>query len=73
MTIGEKLKCLREEKGISVDEMAKELDLTRQAVYNYENNSRIPRDEIKIKIAQYFKKSVEEIFFDTKATECCKL
>lgn len=73
MTIGEKLKCLREEKGISVDEMAKELDLTRQAVYNYESNSRIPRDEIKIKIAQYFKKSVEEIFFDTKATECCKL
>ncbi len=73
MTIGEKLKCLREEKGISVDEMAKELDLTRQAVYNYESNSRIPRDEIKVKIAQYFKKSVEEIFFDTKATECCKL
>ena len=73
MTIGEKLKCLREEKGISVDEMAKELDLTRQAVYNYESNSRIPWDEIKVKIAQYFKKSVEEIFFDTKATECCKL
>lgn len=73
MTIGEKLKCLREEKGISVEEMAKELDLTRQAVYNYESNSRIPRDEIKVKIAQYFEKSVEEIFFDTKATKCCKL
>lgn len=73
MTIGEKLKLLREEKGISVDEMAKELDLTRQAIYNYENNSRIPRDEIKVKIAKYFKKSVEEIFFELKATNCCKI
>lgn len=73
MTIGEKLKLLREEKGISVDEMAKELDLTRQAIYNYENNSRIPRDEIKVKIAKYFKKSVEEIFFELEATNCCKI
>lgn len=71
MTIGDKLKFLREEKGLSVEELAKELDLTRQAVYNYENNMRVPRDEIKVKIAKYFKRSVEEIFFDTIATKCC--
>lgn len=71
MTIGDKLKFLREEKGLSVEELAKELDLTRQAVYNYENNMRVPRDEIKVKIAKYFKRSVEEIFFDPIATKCC--
>lgn len=73
MSLGEKLKLLREEKGISVDEMATELDLTRQAIYNYENNIRIPRDEIKVKIAKYYNKSVGEIFFDTIATKCCKI
>lgn len=73
MSLGEKLKLLREEKGISVDEMATELDLTRQAIYNYENNIRIPRDEIKVKIAKYYNKSVGEIFFGTIATKCCKI
>lgn len=73
MSLGEKLKLLREKKGISVDEMATELDLTRQAIYNYENNIRIPRDEIKVKIAKYYNRSVGEIFFDTKATKCCKI
>lgn len=63
MTIGAKLKRLREEKGVSIEKMAKTLGLTNQAIYNYENNVRVPRDEIKIQIASYFNKSVEEIFF----------
>lgn len=63
MTIGAKLKRLREEKGVSIEKMAKTLGLTNQAIYNYENNVRVPRDEIKIQIANYFNKSVEEIFF----------
>lgn len=63
MTIGAKLKRLREEKGVSIEKMAKTLGLTNQAIYNYENNVRVPRDEIKIQIASYFNKTVEEIFF----------
>lgn len=63
MTIGAKLKRLREEKGVSIEKMAKTLGLTNQAIYNYENNERVPRDEIKVQIANYFNKSVEEIFF----------
>nr|DAZ75624.1 MAG TPA: repressor protein C2 [Caudoviricetes sp.] len=30
----------------------------------YENGERIPRDGIKLKIAEYYQKSVQEIFFD---------
>lgn len=63
MTIGAKLKRLREEKGVSIEKMAKTIGLTNQAIYNYENNVRVPRDEIKVQIANYFNKSVEEIFF----------
>lgn len=64
MTVGEKLKNIREDKGLSVDDVAQDLDLTRQAIYNYEANIRMPRDEIKIKLAKYYKRSVEEIFFN---------
>ena len=33
------------------------------AVAMYESGSRIPRDEIKVAIARYFGKTVEEIFY----------
>ena len=69
MTIGEKLKQLRGEK--SLDEIAAALGISKQAVSNYENDTRIPRDEIKLKIARYFEKTVEEIFLQNKATKRC--
>lgn len=62
MTIGEKLKKLRGEKKIK--DVAKEIGTTISALSNYENDYRIPRDETKRKIAKYYKKSVEEIFFE---------
>ncbi len=69
MTAGEKLKTLRENRGLSVDELAKTLGLTRQAIYNYEMDARVPRDEIKIRIANFFDVGIEDIFFTQRATE----
>lgn len=60
--IGTKLREIRGEK--SVEEVAKALGITQQAVYMYERGERIPRDEIKIRIAKYFGKSVAEIFYE---------
>lgn len=34
----------------------------------YENGERIPRDDIKIRIAQYFQRSVQEIFLIKNVT-----
>lgn len=62
MSIGEKLKKLRAEK--TLKEVAAEVEITAQALSNYENDLRVPRDETKMKLAKYFNKSVEEIFFD---------
>lgn len=69
MTIGKKLKALREDRSLTLDDVAKDLELTRQAIYNYESGTRIPRDEIKIKLCQYYGVGVEEIFFDQKSNE----
>lgn len=44
-------------------EVASALGLSVSAVAMYENGERIPRDETKIKIAAYYGKSVEDIFF----------
>lgn len=61
MTIGEKLKKLRGNK--RQIEIAKELGILPSAYSNYENDYRIPNDETKKKIADYYKKTVDEIFF----------
>lgn len=60
--IAEKLIALRGKK--SRKEVAKALGLSISAISMYENGERIPRDSIKIKIANYYNKSVQEIFFN---------
>lgn len=61
MTIGEKLKELRGNKSRKI--VAENLKITESSLSNYENDYRVPRDEIKKKIATYYKVSVEKIFF----------
>lgn len=61
--IGEKLTKLRQKKGKTVTEAAAELGITVSALSNYENGIRIPRDVVKIRIANYYNKSVSTIFF----------
>ncbi|EGS29595.1 hypothetical protein HMPREF9130_0436 [Peptoniphilus sp. oral taxon 375 str. F0436] len=41
--------------------------MTRQAIYNYETDTRVPRDEIKYEISEYYGLSVGDIFFDKKS------
>lgn len=44
-------------------EVAAANNITVSAVGMYERGERIPRDEIKIRLARYYQRSVEEIFF----------
>lgn len=62
MTAGEKLRELRGDK--SQSEVAKAVDISDSAMSAYENGDRIPRDEVKIRLAAYYGKTVQEIFFD---------
>lgn len=63
-TIGETLIKLRGER--TQEEVAKAVGVTKSAISMYENNERIPRDEVKRKMAAYFNVSVEKIFFAEK-------
>lgn len=51
------------------EEVAKALGIATSTLGMYETEKRIPRDSIKIKIADYYKKTVQEIFFTTKCHE----
>lgn len=60
--IGERLFHLRGE--ISREKLAMAVGVSVSAIAMYENGERIPRDAIKIKLANFYGKSVQEIFFD---------
>ncbi len=44
-------------------EVAQAIGVTPSAYSMYENGDRIPRDEIKKRIAEYYKRTVNTIFF----------
>ena len=59
--IGERLMELRGER--TQAETAKELNISVSALSMYERGERIPRDNIKIRIAARFQKPISEIFY----------
>ena len=59
--IGQALRDLRGDK--SRDEVAKALKISKSALAMYERGERVPRDEVKLRIATYFHVPLESIFF----------
>lgn len=45
-------------------QLAEELHISKSALDKYERGERIPRDNVKKRIAEYFGKTVQEIFYD---------
>lgn len=61
--IGEKIKNLREKNNISRENFANAVEISQSALSMYENGQRIPRDEVRLRIARFFNTSIEELFF----------
>ncbi len=59
--IGKKLIDLRGEK--SQSEVAEAVGITQAALSMYERGERVPRDNVKIKLANYYGVSVAALFF----------
>lgn len=62
--IGHRLTKLRGK--IPRKELADAIGVSVSSISMYENGERIPRDAIKVKIADFYDRDVQEIFFDTK-------
>lgn len=61
MSVGTILKNLR--GNLSQKEVAEAIGITKSAWAMYERDERMPRDEVKIRIANFFDTPVQEIFF----------
>lgn len=61
MPYNEQLKKLRGKA--SQGEIARKIGITKSSWAMYERGERVPRDEVKVKIANFFGKTVQEIFF----------
>jgi transcriptional regulator with XRE-family HTH domain len=59
MSLGEKIKALREIQKLNREQLAKELGLSYWALAKYENDEREPDYKTLIVIANYFKASVD--------------
>lgn len=66
--IGETLKALRQKAGLTREAVCQELGVGLSALAMYERGERIPRDEVKLRIARFYGKSVDEIFYTQKST-----
>lgn len=60
--IGKRLTVLRGEKTQS--KVANDIGISVSALAMYENGERIPRDNIKIRLAEYYSKPIATIFFE---------
>ena len=60
---GIRIRALRTARGESGAALAKAVGVSASAVEMYENGKRIPRDEIKIRIAEHYQTPVEDIFY----------
>ena len=64
MTIAERIKEARGSR--SRKEVCEAVGISVNALMMYENGKRIPRDEIKVKLARLYGRSIEELFFTTE-------
>ena len=62
MTIAERLKEVRGDK--TRKEVCETIGISLNALMMYEIGNRIPRDEIKVKLARLYGKSIEDLFFN---------
>lgn len=66
MTFGEKLQRLRKSRGLSQDELAGRLSVSRQAVSRWELNETMPETENVIQLSRIFEVSTDYLLLDEK-------
>ena len=62
MTVAERLVAARGDR--KREEVAAAVGVSLSAIAMYESGGRVPRDETKIKLAEYYHTTVQELFFN---------
>ena len=60
-SIGEKIRELRTSKGLSVSGLARELDVSRQSVINWEKGKCVPSPELLYSLCNFFNIGIEQL------------
>lgn len=63
--IGERIKILRKTKGLSQEELAKSLCVSRQTVSKWENGNSVPDAEVLVRMADVFQVTASELLAET--------
>jgi len=61
--VGKRLRLERLKRFLTQEDVAKAIGTSKMAICSYEIGDRTPRDEIKVKLAQFYETTVESLFF----------
>ncbi|MBQ3802695.1 MAG: helix-turn-helix transcriptional regulator [Oscillospiraceae bacterium] len=62
-SVSERLTAARISKGSSIVDTAEACGISVKALQDYEAGTRVPRDDIKIALANYYGERVQDLFF----------
>ncbi|MBQ8408302.1 MAG: helix-turn-helix transcriptional regulator [Clostridia bacterium] len=62
MTIGEKIKYLRQKNSVTQETLAEYLNITYQSISKWENNNALPDISLVVPLANFFGVSIDELF-----------
>lgn len=68
MTAGQRLREMRNAKGVTQLDASLDIGVSVSALAMYETDQRVPRDSIKRKLASYYKTSIEDLFYADDVT-----
>lgn len=66
--MNEKLKKLREERKLSLNELSLLLRIPKSTLASYEAGTRVPRDAVKLQLSRFYGVGIEELFFNKGET-----
>lgn len=66
MTVGERLYKLRKEKNLSQEDLANELDVSRQSISKWETNQSMPDFDKVVSLCEYFNITTDELLTGNK-------
>lgn len=69
MNLGEKINRLRNEKKLSLEKLAEQLEIAKSILWKYEKNQTVPSAETIKKMATFFNVSADYLLFDISEKE----